>query len=485
MDYPPFEQQYTAYPPPEPEPTPTPRSHDPVAVAVGNASLLSVGYFMLGRPRLAVVTLVITVGLLALLVTTVPTLAFEILILLWWLVLIGHGWFLAGGRTRGVVLWWPQRAVALVVTVLVLLAFGLLRFDDITIGQTVAQARQSGNCEQALTAMDGVWLGNRLADAPSTADGDLAVQACQRLDVARSKLTTGLTGDSNALKAGFDGLGAVLADLPGHEKMVDVALSGFLAGLPGKDPCHAAAVTDWLRQRKPTHNDLDRSAAVVPKVAPDALVGCGDNLMSSNDWETARKRYQQLLDQYPGNALTAKAQDGVTKATQAIELANVRRLLADTTDGQPAYCSQPAQYSAAPAYGHGVNPSLIYGTDEYAQELPGGWQVSDPAQAVVVICAGTKDYGDPVQTCPYTAESGVFSTIPTDVTFHKIAVPVKAYELRTGKLITDKAVQIGGASCPDTIHWSSALDDSPPPKDMYVTSSPPDVVAAFGTVINP
>ncbi len=484
MDYPPYDQQYTAYLPPEPEPAPPPRSHDPVAVAVGNASLLSVGYFMLGRPRLAIVALVLTAGLIALLVTTVPTLAFEILILLWWLALIGHGWFLAGGRARGVVRW-PQRAVALVVTVLVLLAFGLLRLDDANLGQTVAQARQSGNCGQALTAMNGVWLGNRIADAPLTADGDLAVQACQRLDAARAKLNDGLTGASVPLKAGFDGLGSVLTDLPGHEKMVDVALDGFLAGLPGKDPCHAAAVTDWLRQRKPTHNTLDRSAAVVPKLAPDALVGCGDNLMSTKTFETARQRYQQLIDQYPNNALLARAQDGVVKATQAIELANVRHLLTDWDNGQPLYCSQPAQYSAAPAYGHGVNPSLIYGTDEYAQQLPGGWQTDDPSKATVVICAGTKDYGDSVQTCPYTAETGAFSNIPTDVTFHKIAVPVKAFELRTGKLITDKSVQIGGTSCPQTIHWNSALDDSPPPKDMYVTSSPADVVAGFGAVINP
>jgi len=372
-----------------------------------------------------------------------------------------------------------------VVPVLVLLAFGLLRLDDANIGQTVAQARQTGNCGQALTALEGVWLGNRIADAPLTADGDLTVQACQRLDAARTKLNTGLTGDGNALKAGFDGLGSVLTDLPGHDKMVDVALDGFLAGLPGKDPCHAAAVTDWLRQRKPTHNTLDRSTTVIPKVAPDALVGCGDNLMTANDWETARKRYQQLLDQYPGHALTAKAQDGVTKATQAIELANVRRLLADTTGGQPTYCSQPAQYSAAPPYGHGVNPSLIYGTDDYAQVLPPGWRTDDPAKAVLVICAGTTDYGDAVQTCPYTAETGIFSNVPTDVTFHKIAIPVKVYELRTGKLIIDRAVQVAGASCPDTIHWTSALNDSPPPKDMYVSSTQPDAVAAFATVINP
>jgi hypothetical protein len=476
-----YQGYYPSYQPPPPPPPP--KVHDPVAVAIGNASLLSVGYLMLGRVRLAVVTFVVTVGLLALLVTALPTVWFEILILLWWAAMIAHGWRLAGGQTRVVN---QQRVVALVVAIPVLVAFGLLRYDAANIDGTVTAAKQSGNCAQALTALNGVWLGDRLANAPSTADGDQTVEACQRIQLAKTKLATGLNGDNTALKAAFDGLGSVLTDLPGHEKMVDITLDGFLAGLPTKDACHTAAVTDWLRARKATHNTLDRSATVVPRTAPDALVGCADNLMSTNDWQTAKKRYQQLIDQYPDNALVARAQDGVVKATQAIELANVRSLLTGSTDTQPAYCKTPAQYSAAPPYNPGgLNPSLIYGSDEYAKQLPDGWWVTDPVNAVAVVCAGDKDMGGPVQTCPYVPETGSFSDFPTDVTFHKIAIPVKVYELRTGKLITDRTIEIGGGSCPEHISYSSYITDLGPPGDMYVTSTQPDVQAAFGTVINP
>jgi hypothetical protein len=472
------QDDYAAYASPPPA-----RLHDPLAVAIGNASLLGIGYVLLGRRRLAAVTALVTVILLVLLVTVAPTVWFEVVVALWWAAMIVHGWRLAGGRRGGVTVG-QQRVATLAITVPVLVVFGLLRFDAATVASTVAVAKQSGNCAQALTALDGVWLGDRVADAPSTADGDQTVEACQRLQAAKSKLDAGLTGDSTALTAGYHDLGSVLANQPGHDKMVDTVLDGFLAGLPTKDPCHTAAVTDWLRARPATHNALDRSAAVVPRTAPDALVACADNLMSGNDWQTAKKRYQQLLDQYPGHALTARAQDGVTKATQAIELANVRSLLQGSTDTQPAYCKTPAQYSGAPAYnGSGLNRALIYGTDEYAKQLPDGWRATDPADAVIVVCAGDKDMGGPVQTCPYVPESG--AGVPTDVTFHKIAVPVKVYELRTGKLITDRVVEIGGTSCPEHIDYSGYITDAGPPSDMYVSSSQPDVQAAFGTVINP
>ena len=52
------------YQPMQPTPEPTPRSHDAVAVAIANASLLNIGYLMLGRRRLALVTGLITIGLL-------------------------------------------------------------------------------------------------------------------------------------------------------------------------------------------------------------------------------------------------------------------------------------------------------------------------------------------------------------------------------------------------------------------------------------
>jgi hypothetical protein len=57
--------------------------------------------------------------------------------------------------------------------------------------------------------------------------------------------------------------------------------------------------------------------------------------VAGQNWDPARARYQQLLDQYPGHELTARAQEGVRQATLALELANVRGLLAGPTGASP------------------------------------------------------------------------------------------------------------------------------------------------------
>jgi hypothetical protein len=449
-------------------------------VAIGNASLLGIGYLLLRRRMLALASVVVTVVLVSVLVSVAQTWC-EILVLLWWVAVIAHGWFLAGGRPpRGVAVR-RQRLIALGVTVPVLLAVGLLRFDASRIAHSVDQARERGDCARVLTAQGGVWVGVRIADAPLTGRGDQAARACRRLGTARTQLATGLAGDPGALTAGFATLASVLAK-PGNDKTVETVLNGFLGGLPTKDPCDTATVTDWLRGRQPSHNALDRAAAVVPRTAPAALVGCGDSLMAANDWTNARTRYQQLLDQYPGDQLTARARDGVKRATLTIELANVRSLLEGPTDTQPEYCSKPAKYSGAAPYGKGTNRALFYGNDKYTKKLPASWRTTDAAHAVLVVCAGETDYGTSVRTCPY--ESKISSYFPTNVTFHKIAIPVKVYELRTGKRVAKRKIQINGASCPRRIHYTTigGIDTGPPSK-QYVNPSTADVRAAFRSLI--
>lgn len=465
-----------------PVPEPPARSHDPLAVAVANASLLSVGYLMLRRRKLAVFTGLVTIVLVVLLATVVREVWFEFAVLAWWVALIVHGWFAAGGRTRRVVVR-RQRLVALAVTLPVLLVFGLLRFDAAGIERAVTAARDNGDCARATTALDRVWLGHRVADAPLTARGDKTVVACQRLQEAKGELATALTGDIDELKAGYAGLGSVLAELPGHEKMVDVVLDGFLSGLPTKDACQTAAVTDWLRLRHTSDNALDRSDDVVARTGPTAIVGCGDDLMASKAWEQARTRYQQLLDQYPDAQLVAKAKDGIKKATLALELANVRSLLPGSTATQPEYCSEPAQYSGAAPYGKGTNRALMYGNDSYTARLPGDWRTTDAANAVLVVCVGHETSGTAVQTCPY--EDKALPQFPREVTFHKISIPVKAYELRTGKLVVDTTLEVGGSSCPKVLSYTTYVSDFGPPGDVNVTPSDDDVRTAFGSVITP
>ncbi|WP_107049924.1 tetratricopeptide repeat protein [Streptomyces bicolor] len=457
----------------------TVRAHDPLAVALGNASLLGVGYLMLRRLRLALAAVVVTVVLVSRLVATADA-AYEVAVLVWWVAVVGHGWFLArrgGGRgpARG------RRLVALGVTLPVLLTVGLLRFDAARIGQSVTDARERGDCAGVLSAQDEVWFGHRVADAPLSARGDDVVRACDRLRTARAELATALAGDTEALKRGFGTLASVLAE-PGNAKTVETTLDGFLRGLPTKDPCETVTVTDWLHGRVRSDDVLDRSADTVERTAPAALVGCGDDLMANDSWEPARTHYEQLLDRYPDHELADRARKGARKATLSIELANVRNLLSAEADTQPEYCTHPAKYSGAKPVGKGTNRALFYAADgysiaaDYPKRFPGSWKAGDAADATLVVCMGEERFGPSVETCPYESRS---SGTLSYVSFHKIEIPVKVYELRTGKVVADRTLQIGGTSCPSVVYAEEGTSPGP----MFVKASKSAVSAAFRPLV--
>ncbi|MFI7680285.1 tol-pal system YbgF family protein [Actinophytocola sp. NPDC049390] len=464
--------------PPYGTPAPKPRRPaDPFAVAVGNASLLGVGYFLLGRWILGVLAVLGTVLLVLFHLFDWPTLWFEFVILGWWVAVVAHGYLLARPHPRAR----PARrqwVVALAVALPVLLAFGFLRFDAADVDEDAAAGRANGDCAEALAATDRLWFGNRLANAPLAERADDTVAACDRLGNAGRQLETGLDGDTEALEDGFDGLDGVLTDLPGHQEMVRSTVNRFLDGLPTGDPCRTTAITDWLADRKPG-GVLRAASDVVPDVAPTAIVECADGFMAAADWQNGRRYYQQLVDEYPDHELAPKAQQGITKATRAIELANVRDLLTTPgTGGLPAYCSTPAAYSGAKPYRPGKpNRSLLYGNTAQTNKIPAGWRAKDAADAVVVICAEASYHGAAVQTCPYVPDSR--PGYVTNVTFHKIAIPVKLYELRTGKLVRKLTLQINGTSCPDVIEYSSYGIDTGPPPRMYVSAPVANVRAAF------
>lgn len=469
---------YTMPVAPEPGPPPRPRRYDPLAVALGNASLLGVGYLLIGRRKLAVTAALGTVVLVSALASTAAW-GYEIAALVWWVAVIAHGWFLARRGTprvsaRG------QRIVAVCVTLPVLLAVGLLRYDATRIGRSVGEARDKGDCAGVFAAQDKVWAGHRVADAPLSARGDEVVEDCRRLGTAEVLLDSGLRSNTEALEEGFGILASVLRE-PGNEQTVRTVLDGFLDGLPTNSPCGTVKITDWLRDREPTRDQLDRSADTASRVAPGALVACGDNLLKGSDWETAKARYRQLLDEYPEDNLGNRARAGITKATQAIELDNVRTLLSGTADEQPEYCSQPAKYSAAKPMGKGTNRALYYGNTEYTNQLPGNWKAGDAENAVAIVCVGETDFGTSVETCPYQSrDSGAISY----VTFHKIAIPVRVYELRTGKLVSKRTIQISGSSCPSIITYYTYGTDDTPPTNRYVTESKSDVRNAFRPLVS-
>ena len=473
-------------PEPQPQPAPTTRSRDPLAVAIANASLLGAGYLALRRRKLAIATAFVTVVLLTVLATAARNVWMEVAVLAWWAVVIVHGWLSARRRRSPQEDARRQRLIALAVTLPVLLVVGFFRFDASRIEGDVTEARGDGDCGRALAVLDTLGAAHRVIDAPMTVRGEITARACHRLRVAGDDLDAALTGDLAALESGFGRLADVLAELPGHERMVERVVDGFLAGLPIDDPCETAAITDWLDEREPAGNALDRGVDVVARVAPAAIVTCADNRAAANDWQRARAGYQQLLDQYPGHELTGKATEGVQQATRALELANVRSLLAAAYgDVQPAYCSRPAAYSGAPAYrAQNPNRALMYGNSTYTGKLPREWMAGDAADAVLIVCAGKTELGAAVQTCPYESKSPLGGY--RNVTFHKIAIPVRVYELRTGQVVHDTKVEIGGSSCPPILRYTRFTSIDPgPPSQVHVTPSDTDVHAPFNQMINP
>ncbi|MGI5167523.1 hypothetical protein ACQEU3_24550 [Spirillospora sp. CA-253888] len=463
-------------------------AHDPLAAALGNASLLGVGYLLLGRRGLAALAGAITLVLLAVVVSVARPWC-EVVAFLWWAAVIAHGWFLAGGRTRRTAVR-AERLTALAAAVPVLLALGFLRFDAARISGDVAEARADGDCARVSSAQDEVWFGHRVAAAPLADRGDRAVRACDRLRAAQERLAAGAKGDAGKLEAGYGGLNELLAD-PRNTKAVEVALNRFHGGLPAGDPCQNAEVSDWLRQRKPSRNVLDRSAGVVPQIEPPALAACGDARMKAEEWRSAKESYEELLDRYPGDARSAKARDGVVRATQSMELESVRELLDDSGDGLPEYCSAPGKYSAADAYRKGGgNRALFVGfAEEHTDRLPGGWRTDDVARAALVVCTDTDEQGGVAETCQYRYRPVLAPPgrpwKTTTVRFHRIRIPVKVYELRTGRKLADRKVEIGGSSCPRRIDYTEyRYSDEGPDRDQSVKPGRDDVRAAFEPLIN-
>ncbi|MFI6501281.1 tol-pal system YbgF family protein [Nonomuraea typhae] len=506
---------------------PGPKVRDPMAVALANASLLGVGYVLMGRRRLAVGTGLVTIVLLLVLTLAAPYVWFQVVVLLWWAAVTAHGWYLAAGRTftpvaeSGSV--GRQRLVALGVVVPVLVAVGVLRLDAARIERDAAAAHRAGRCAQALPVLRGLWFGHRVADAPLAARADDSVEACEllvkaerqavsdrlpatetlrtygdhpgalwpgvrvrRADLflaqAAQELGTSLTGDVRALETGFGRLPKVLREFPDQEAKVHAVLDGFLGSLPVGDACDTKALTDWLGRQEGEGGVQKRVTEAVARVAPAAIVGCGDAFATGKDWTHARDQYTQLLKQYPKHPLAAAAKKGAERATLAIELAYVRTILKGPS---PVYCDRPAAYHGAPPYrGAGPHRTMLFGNDGHRKKLPRSWLAKDPANAVLVICAGEMTYGNAVTSCYYEPDRGPRRLYK--VTFRMRKIPMRVYELRTGKPVDTTSLQISGTFCPARIHYETDdANDNAPPAKMYVKSSKADVRAAYGLVIKP
>ncbi|MFC9691206.1 hypothetical protein ACFTSF_21820 [Kribbella sp. NPDC056951] len=419
---------------------------DRLAAALGNASLLGVGYMLLRRWRLAIAAQVITVALVLILVSQ-KALWCEIALAVWWVAVVVHGWTAAGKPgTRPVR---EQRVMALCVTVPVLLAGGFFRYDAAGIQRDVAEARAAGDCAGVTAAQSKARYGDRVADAPGIEKLGADVEACAELREIARMLPGTLPGHTNLLAEQFEKLDAVLAK-PGQDKTVEKVLDEYLGSLTAQSPCNTVKLATWLRDRQKTRNILDKAGPVGDGLVPGNQFACAQSEAKAAQWRAASYRYRELIARYPKAPVTSKARAALVVATLKVQLLDIRGLI---DSGE--YCAKPAAYGGAPRYRGGVNRALILGAQEgYASQLPSQWKTTVPTNASVVICTEEVEDGPAIRTCPYVREGYNFDFYRT---FRKVVVPVKVYAMRTGRLVKAAKVVIDGPACPAVYTDSSGL----------------------------
>lgn len=421
-----------------PPPTTPSNPVDRVTAALGNAVLPGLGYAFAWRWWAATAALAGALLLFVLLLRT-GLLGYQVLLVLWWGMGIVHGALLRDAPARR-----PERKSRHVtlglMALTVLILASSLRHQGATVAADVEAARSEGDCVAVRTAQGSLAFFVRAANAPLAAESEQTVEACDRLDEATELLAQGLKGDTAAAKDGFAALDAAR---PGDGALARSALDSFLRSLDSQKPCVLAAATGWLRDHDKKSALRDRASDVAGRKAPAALSACGDARMESREWAKAKKSFQKLIADHPSSPLTDHARKETTRAKHETQLETVERKLESST-----YCKDPTPYGAAKAYGKGSNQALFTAgeDEEYIKDLPDKWRTSFPGDATMVVCTHKPSEGDAVATCPYVAEDDASLTF--NVRWTKVKIGVKVYELRTGKLVADRSVQISGKSCP-------------------------------------
>jgi len=370
-----------------------------------------------------------------------------------------------------------QAGVAALLVALIVL--GWLRYDAGRINHAVDAAREAGDCAQVAAAQERYGFGHRIAAWSLVTEAEDDVKICGRLADAGDQMDKVFAGDLQTFTRGFRTLTTTLDD-PDQQAPVGMALDKFLRKLPRNRPCATVEVAEWLHYRKPVRTPLDRADTVIRELEPAALLKCATETM---DHEGKRDRaevfYERLVKRYPASPLVAKAKTALAAIDRQKEQEKVTGLIGLPTSDPEAYCNAPVGFSQAAPYGRGVNRAVVVGGDDRTAMLPEAWQ-ANVAQARLVLCIGSPSRGEIARTCRYNAVWTLGKTI--NLSFHKLAYPVKGYELRTGRLVIDAKVQVSGSVCPDPFRYRGKAFEEPP-KHTPVVPTKASVAAAFRPLI--
>ncbi|MQM26022.1 hypothetical protein [Glycomyces albidus] len=444
-------------------PAPSRRATDPVAAVAGNATMLGIGYMLMRRPIAAAVALAGTGFLLWSAAVQTENPLWRFLLPAWGLAMIVHAWWLTR-RTR------PEPLVDLVepdparrprffaatAASLVLLTLGWFRFDAWWISRDAETAHAAGDCERATAVLERFDAVHRVAFGPITLRGEEEREACALLlaaldeppteaadtvaeymahpgaewDGAGAKRAEFLLDASmtpgepelSTIEEAFGMLTSTLEEHPDQAGTVRAAVEEFMADLAEAPACNGYAVDDWMAGRTWDEPALAEPVAAASDQVPVRMLQCAQDRTESEDLPGAGILYREFLAAYPGHELAGEAADGILDSG--------------------AYCGDPVAYPGAPEYeGAGPHPMrLVGGWTAEGRGFPESWlgATADETQLVVCVDAEVGGFQD---SCRYG--DGSFTAV-----FWAHKFTIKAYELRTGELVSEYTREIGDP-CPD------------------------------------
>lgn len=508
-------------PSPESEPAASPESRpdprrgpDRTSVLLGNATLLGLGYLLLGLRRLALAACVTALALVALAALFPHVTAWRVLLGLVWAGAVLHAWRLTSpgvrdrspapapqeepprengadrhdGTGRP-----PWRTRLLTAACVLLVAFAWLRLDTWAVLRDAEAAHTGGDCERALASLRWLVPAHRLAHGSAAERGAAQERACERLSVA---LDTPDRSDAARMLDEYQAMPGALWDGAGPER-ADLLLAGVIAGAKEQEGTHEAleahspsldTVEEAFAQLSETlessPGQSGRAGAVAESflAALDDIPPCRareiDEWLLAQEWEDPA--LVRAMEPQAGRApvrLFHCADDLGWLASSEEEAAARRDFLAAhpehplaerSAEGLLAtgeYCAHPAAFPAAPAYeGEGPHAMHLTGLDPEEHDFPGSWRADGVRDTVLVVCVEGPEKGGYQRTCTYEPGADQL-TLPFEdvasVDFYASAFTVQAFELRSGEPVEEYTAEIGDP-CPAELEYDYYYFDSVP-----------------------
>ncbi|WP_369369779.1 hypothetical protein AB1046_13280 [Promicromonospora sp. Populi] len=486
-------------PPSPPEPVEPPTA-DRLAVLLGNATLLGLGYVFLRRWGLLAAALAGTLVLLIILAAAPGSPGWLIVLAVWWLAMIAHGWWLTRpAQITPAERPLTQRIVAGAVVLALVVAVVGLRINTTRTVDAAADAHAAGDCGRATELLERIGPTDRVVDGSTALEGEADLEACGLLldalapgeqelvaaaelqvymdnpralwDGAGPKRAEHLLNaayvsgqiDQESLEAGFEQLTTTLDEVPSQAGQVESVAETFLANL-AEDPdnCAARDVVEWVDAQGWEAPALAEPVAAASGEVPRRVLECARDLSDADELTASRHAYEAFLHDFRADERADAASDELYDVITGIQRKNVRGLLT-----AQRYCANPSPYRGAEPYRRsGANPMRVYGINPEAHDFPGSWLAESLEDMVLVACVdGPKD-GSYQETCLYESDANPFGE---DVRFYASRFDVKLYEIRTGRQVAAFSDEFG-EPCPPSIVVESFLVDFFVPPDTKRSS---------------